>query len=133
MQARPGFLVSFGLCVFNWVKSTIFKYHQYQLASLTPTSPQHNTMVKTLKKLSMGDVAEHTSEEDVWITLHGKVYNVTKYMDDHPGECGLAFPVMAHGIDWTLRINVARPWLATSHERSWGRSSVEASFIGAPR
>ena len=47
-------------------------------------------MPKSLKKMSMGDVAKHTSEEDVWITLHGKVYNVSKYMDDHPGECGLA-------------------------------------------
>ena len=48
------------------------------------------SMPKSLKKMSMGDVAKHTSEEDVWITLHGKVYNVSKYMDDHPGECGLA-------------------------------------------
>lgn len=28
---------------------------------------------------------EHSKREDVWMTIHSKVYNVTKYLEDHPG------------------------------------------------
>ncbi|KAH6867382.1 hypothetical protein B0T10DRAFT_572372 [Thelonectria olida] len=30
-------------------------------------------------------VAEHNSPEDAWLTIHGQVYDVTKYLADHPG------------------------------------------------
>jgi len=30
-------------------------------------------------------VSKHTEREDVWMIIHGKVYNVTKYLEDHPG------------------------------------------------
>ncbi|KAM3446024.1 hypothetical protein MY3296_010061 [Beauveria thailandica] len=30
-------------------------------------------------------VAEHKVAEDAWMTIHGKVYDVTKYLQDHPG------------------------------------------------
>ena len=30
-------------------------------------------------------MAEHDKREDVWMSIHGKVYNVTKYLEDHPG------------------------------------------------
>ncbi|KAK2612288.1 hypothetical protein QQS21_001714 [Conoideocrella luteorostrata] len=30
-------------------------------------------------------VAEHNKPEDSWIIVHGKVYDVTKYLQDHPG------------------------------------------------
>jgi len=30
-------------------------------------------------------IAEHSGREDVWMSIHNKVYNVTKYLEDHPG------------------------------------------------
>lgn len=33
----------------------------------------------------MAEVAKHADRSDVWMTIHGKVYNVTKYLEDHPG------------------------------------------------
>ena len=31
------------------------------------------------------DLAKHKTRGDLWFSIHGKVYNVTKYLDDHPG------------------------------------------------
>lgn len=35
--------------------------------------------------VSAADLAKHTTEDDCWITIHGKVYNVSSYLVDHPG------------------------------------------------
>lgn len=31
------------------------------------------------------DVAQHKAKDDTWIVIHGKVYNITDYIQDHPG------------------------------------------------
>ena len=38
-----------------------------------------------LCRSSMAKLAEHSKRDSVWMTIHGKVYDVTKYLDDHPG------------------------------------------------
>ncbi|KIK70452.1 hypothetical protein GYMLUDRAFT_273869 [Collybiopsis luxurians FD-317 M1] len=35
--------------------------------------------------LSGKEVAQHNSRESCWIIVHGKVYDVTEFLDDHPG------------------------------------------------
>jgi len=42
--------------------------------------------------LTMDEVAKHNTESDVWIVLHGRAYDVTKWTQAHPG--GVA-PIMA--------------------------------------
>ncbi|KAL2653772.1 hypothetical protein R1flu_021900 [Riccia fluitans] len=37
------------------------------------------------RKYSATEVSEHNSAEDCWLIIQGKVYDVTKYLDDHPG------------------------------------------------
>ncbi|KAJ7594884.1 FMN-dependent dehydrogenase-domain-containing protein [Mycena floridula] len=37
------------------------------------------------KLISGKTVAEHNSRESCWIIVHGKVYDVTEFLDDHPG------------------------------------------------
>ncbi len=31
------------------------------------------------------DLAKHNTREDVWLSIADKVYNITKYLEDHPG------------------------------------------------
>uniref|UniRef100_A0A0A8XZQ3 Cytochrome b5 heme-binding domain-containing protein n=1 Tax=Arundo donax TaxID=35708 RepID=A0A0A8XZQ3_ARUDO len=43
-------------------------------------------MAEEAKKLfSPSDVALHASRKDCWVVIHGKVYDVTKFLEDHPG------------------------------------------------
>ena len=30
-------------------------------------------------------MSKHNSRNDVWMSISGKVYNVSKYLEDHPG------------------------------------------------
>jgi len=35
--------------------------------------------------ISMKDVAKHNTRDDCWMIIHGKVYDVTSWIDKHPG------------------------------------------------
>ncbi|KAG9439673.1 hypothetical protein H6P81_019838 [Aristolochia fimbriata] len=40
----------------------------------------------TITKLySLQEVSEHNTREDCWVVVDGKVYDVTSYLDEHPG------------------------------------------------
>ncbi|KDP41326.1 hypothetical protein JCGZ_15733 [Jatropha curcas] len=40
----------------------------------------------TLTKLyTMQEAAEHNTKDDCWIVIDGKVYDVSSYLDEHPG------------------------------------------------
>ncbi|KAI1171812.1 cytochrome b5-like heme/steroid binding domain-containing protein [Nemania sp. FL0916] len=34
---------------------------------------------------TLQQVSEHRSSDDLWIVIKGKVYDVSSYLDDHPG------------------------------------------------
>ncbi|KAI8970806.1 glyoxylate dehydrogenase [Trametes punicea] len=38
-----------------------------------------------IRVLSAAEVAAHSSRESCWIIVHGKVYDVTDFLDEHPG------------------------------------------------
>eukprot|EP00245_Coleochaete_scutata_P000570 TRINITY_DN1066_c0_g1_i1.p1 TRINITY_DN1066_c0_g1~~TRINITY_DN1066_c0_g1_i1.p1 ORF type:complete len:155 (+),score=46.06 TRINITY_DN1066_c0_g1_i1:36-467(+) len=40
---------------------------------------------KPKKVYTLEEVSQHSKEKDCWLILHGKVYDVSKYLDEHPG------------------------------------------------
>eukprot|EP00924_Labyrinthula_sp_SR-Ha-C_P005462 snap_masked-scaffold_1-processed-gene-32.28-mRNA-1 protein AED:0.03 eAED:0.03 QI:0/-1/0/1/-1/1/1/0/143 len=38
-----------------------------------------------VEAFDMVEVSQHKKDEDCWIVVHGKVYDISKYLDDHPG------------------------------------------------
>ena len=40
------------------------------------------------KKLNGEEVAKHNSRGDCWVIVHGRAYDVTEFLPEHPGECG---------------------------------------------
>ncbi|KAJ3216900.1 hypothetical protein HDU67_008807 [Dinochytrium kinnereticum] len=57
--------------------------------SPTRTHPAAVTMAAHLKKnlprYSMAEVAKHNKEDDAWIVVSGKIYDITDFIDGHPG------------------------------------------------
>ncbi|KAK8532448.1 hypothetical protein V6N13_131778 [Hibiscus sabdariffa] len=37
------------------------------------------------KVYTLADVSQHNNAKDCWLVIGGKVYNVTKFVEDHPG------------------------------------------------
>eukprot|EP01090_Pellita_catalonica_P017718 TRINITY_DN5426_c0_g1_i1.p1 TRINITY_DN5426_c0_g1~~TRINITY_DN5426_c0_g1_i1.p1 ORF type:complete len:124 (+),score=21.23 TRINITY_DN5426_c0_g1_i1:812-1183(+) len=37
------------------------------------------------KSISIEDVEKHNSENDCWMIIHDKVYDISDFVDDHPG------------------------------------------------
>jgi cytochrome b involved in lipid metabolism len=37
---------------------------------------------KTLPKYSLKEVAKHKTADSLWLVVHGKVYDITKFMEE---------------------------------------------------
>lgn len=40
------------------------------------------------RTLSFKDLEKHSSSDDCWIAVHSKIYDVTDFLDLHPGGSG---------------------------------------------
>jgi cytochrome b involved in lipid metabolism len=43
-----------------------------------------NTVKMASKELTYQDVAEHNTKKDLYVVIHDKVYDVSKFVDEHP-------------------------------------------------
>ncbi|VDO29735.1 unnamed protein product [Haemonchus placei] len=44
-------------------------------------------------KLTRKEVADHNSNKSTWFVLGNKVYDVTKFLEEHPGGCEVLLEV----------------------------------------
>lgn len=56
-----------------------------------------------LKVFTIDEVKKHCSTDDLWLVYNGQVYDVTQYLDEHPG--GEEVIVDCAGIDATEAFN----------------------------
>ncbi|KAM7484445.1 hypothetical protein LguiA_000454 [Lonicera macranthoides] len=76
----------------------------------------------TLTKLyTMNEASLHNSKDDCWVVIDGKVYDVSSYLDEHPG--GDDVILAATGKDATDEFEDA------GHSKS-ARELMESFFIG---
>lgn len=67
-----------------------------ETAAPTTTVPAAtDSAIETTKVYSLSEIAKHSTSEDCWLAINGKVYDVTGFGAKHPGEeavyqgCGL--------------------------------------------
>ncbi|KAJ1999696.1 hypothetical protein GGI04_003065 [Coemansia thaxteri] len=65
--------------------------------------------VNELRRVTMDEVALHNKRNDCWMVISGNVYNVTHYLDYHPGGKGEL--MRAAGKDGTDLFNDTHPWV----------------------
>ena len=61
------------------------------------------------RAISSAELASHCTKYDCWTALHGKVYNITQYMDYHPG--GGSILMKGAGKDCTALFNKYHAWV----------------------
>ncbi len=59
----------------------------------------------TVKEYTMEEVEYHSSLQYRWIVVDGKVYDVTKYLRDHPGGEDLLMEKVDGSSDLTVQFN----------------------------
>ena len=60
----------------------------FRCSTVTPPSAivmNHASNDTQAVKLTGEEVAKHGSREDCWVIIHGRAYDVTEFMPDHPG------------------------------------------------
>lgn len=62
--------------------------------------------VKPTKLYTAKDLKEHTTEDDCWIAINNKVYDVTHFLDEHPG--GFDIIVTNTGAPFLNRMKILR-------------------------
>jgi len=53
-------------------------------AKATETGPKVDPKIP-IKIISQEECDKHNTEEDCWIAVHGRVLDMTKFLDEHPG------------------------------------------------
>ncbi|CAM6105727.1 unnamed protein product [Calypogeia fissa] len=83
-------------------------------------SESANAAVKTARKLTVEEVAQHNAETDCWLIVKNKVYDVSSYVNDHPG--GEAILNNAGGEN-------TKGFYGPQHPR-WAYERIEEYYIG---
>ena len=56
-----------------------------------PPAPEAAPQEKA-RRISLAEVARHSSAEDCWMAINGTVYNLTIYLPEHPSQPSIILP-----------------------------------------
>lgn len=85
-----------GRSIMDWIK-------------LTATHPDLAGTGGKLKDVTPDELAKHNTQSDCWICIKGRVYNVTPYLEFHPG--GVDQMMRGAGTDATELFNSVHRWV----------------------
>jgi cytochrome b involved in lipid metabolism len=99
-----------------------------QTAAVTPPSPQTAVPPKSnVKTYTMAEVAKHDQNADTcWTVIHDKVYDLTDFMDIHPGGHQI---MVACGIDGT-KLFETRPMGSKTPHSAKAREIMKKYYLG---
>jgi len=93
------------------------------------------------KTYKLEEVSKHCDAEDIWMAIHNKVYDVTKFLEEHPGgvevmlehagsEATYAFEDVGHSLD--ARDLLAQYYIGDVHDddRTEKGATVESDDKG---
>ncbi len=56
-----------------------------QTTSADPAAEKVSTTISPTSGYTLEDVAKHSNRDNCWMTINGSVYDVTNFIDQHPG------------------------------------------------
>ncbi|XP_010277835.1 PREDICTED: cytochrome b5-like [Nelumbo nucifera] len=82
------------------------------------------------KAYSLSEVFLHSSKKDCWLIINDKVYDVTKFLEDHPGGEDVLLEASANGDATEAFDDVGHSSTATSMMNSYLIGFLEGSDAG---
>ena len=79
-----------------------------------------------LKEFSKEEVAKHNSLPSIWTIFNGYVYDITEYVDKHPG--GKRILEQIYGRDMTYMYNKFHPHIKI--DKKIGKVKIDNTFLG---
>eukprot|EP01041_Mallomonas_annulata_P001765 gene1765-3416_t len=77
-------------------------------------SKKEDSTPATVKTFTWQEVAKHNTAEDCWVIYNGKVYDITKWVDRHPG--GREILQLTAGRDISIAFESYHPFTRKAHE-----------------
>lgn len=105
---RKKMVLGKGYSLMDWIR----------YSKTTPNIAGNNGVIRPIP---YDELAKHNTEDDCWMAIHDKVYNVTPYMKYHPG--GIDELMKGAGLNATEIFNDVHPWVNY-------HSMLERCFIG---
>jgi cytochrome b involved in lipid metabolism len=92
-------LVGIVLTIFFAFMGSVFVYGFLQkqskeaaVSNIPAQTQPANSTDKTTKAFTSSDVAAHNKPSSCWLIIHGNVYDVTNFLDIHPGGADVIIP-----------------------------------------